>query len=229
MIALRTIAMLCVAAVPLLGGGCLAISPEPAADWIVGDAAGPDDPAAGQMQILIWYDMIPHTAMRLDAPGRRPLYWDPAGTFAEGSTRWTRVNDLFLDPAPTTAEVWEYWSGSLFTRAIEVFEFDLPAAEVAEMQEALLGGSREPGRPGTFNPGVEGAVCCQTVCRFLQGWQPRRIDLPETYTYPHNLARHLWTQRPSRVHLYSRGRPRMTYLPPPDRPRPPRRVAGSAE
>jgi len=156
-----------------------------------------------------------HTAIRLVNPTHSTVYWDPGGSYGLENPRFIRRRDLIANPAPTLDQLWAYRMKDCLGNAMEVFEWDLPIHRVRSLQDVLIRGSINPKAKGTFDPNVIGSDCSKKVCLFLQKYLVGRIDVPKCLLFPHDLGRHLWTQRPSRVILYRKDRLPTVYIPPP--------------
>lgn len=187
------------------------------------------DPAAPRLQIIIGYfDLWPnHTALRLVAPDRPVIFWDPGGGY--GSTRppfHARTRDLIVDRAPDIPTYLPFrWYNN--DALIEIFEWYLTAVEALRMHHVLMAGAGIETDPAIdFDTETPGFFCAVAISEFLQRFGPPTIRIEQATASPGRLSRDLYQQRPDRVLLfYRRDRPQIKVMTHPAEIQTKRRVA----
>jgi hypothetical protein len=177
-------------------------------------------PATGTLQVFVCYGVVlsNHTAVRLEAPGLRPLMWDPGGMYKHDDPSRARVHDVLTQNAATVEEWWRYRRDDCIEPIVEMFEWSLKADQARRLHAILLT-HEDPRDPSqTFEPDAGGLQCSKRVSEFLSRFADGRPDVPDRYFWPHNLGEHLWTQSPDRVVVFRRDGDSLAY----------RRVGGSS-
>jgi len=192
--------------------GC-AGPPEPLPEWGYGlspngEAAKMLDPrrdAQPRIQVIIVYNAggSNHSALRITSATHPPVFWDPGGGYRDTKPPTTdRRNDVLVQDAPSLATYRRHRLRTLRDDVMKVMEWDLPEDEAHALQRALVDGSKGL---GDFRTGVGGGACTIATAAFLQLHRPAGMHVPQRWLFPHNLAEHLWTQRPTRVMLCRNG------------------------
>lgn len=198
-------------------GGCHGGLRVPA-DWVQQSVARLDEVQHasalngehGRMQVILCFGLVldNHSVLRLECPGREPLFWDPGGIYGEGDERVGRRLDVLRHGAPTAEQWWEFRRDGFAEYFHLVYEWELSRAS-AEAKYAALTPDSVPS--GTFNPDAGGGACCRALCRFLQLHAADEMTVPRIWTFPHKLGEHLWTQRPDRVIVFDREHGRRVF------------------
>ncbi len=173
-----------------------------------------------RLQIIIGYfDLWPnHTALRLVAPGRPVIFWDPGGGYGIKPPKHVRVRDVIVDRAPDipTYMPFRWYNNDALT---EIFEWDLPGAEALRMHHVLLAGAGiEPDPAIDFDTETPGFFCAAAISEFLHRFGLPTLWVERTTASPARLSRALYGQNPDRVLLFHRrDRPGYQVIsPPPD-------------
>ncbi len=188
-------------------------SPYMPEDWPRRTAAADsltDDTAVPRLQIVIGYfDLWPnHTALRLVAPDRPVVFWDPGGGYGIQPPKRKRIRDVIVDAAPDIPTYLPFrWYNN--DALIEIFEWDLSAAEAQRMHHVLMAGAGIEPDPGIdFDTETPGFFCAAAISEFLHRFGAPTFRVAETTLSPGRLSRALYQQRPHRVLLfYRRERP----------------------
>ena len=188
-------------------------SPYMPEDWPRRTAAADSlaiDTAVPRLQIVIGYfDLWPnHTALRLVAPDRPAIFWDPGGGYGIQPPRRERIRDLIVDGAPDIPTYLPFrWYNN--DALIEIFEWDLSAAEALRMHHVLMAGAGIEPDPGIdFDTETPGFFCAAAISEFLHRYGAPTFRVAETTLSPARLSRALYQQQPHRVLLfYRRERP----------------------
>jgi hypothetical protein len=188
--------------------GCSTVSPAVPRGWSTADrtaATARDAAPVGQMQIIICYGPVldTHAALRLVAADGKTIFWDPGGGFGARNPRFHRTRDLLMNPAPTLEEFRTY-RRQRGNHSVAVFEWDMPASRIELMQQTLIN--------QTIPTSIGAGGCTLAVSRFLRQCTGGRPTVPQDYRYPHDLSDYLWTQSPSRVHLFPLNNPPTLYV-----------------
>lgn len=160
-----------------------------------------------RMQVLICYDSAfsSHSGIRLVSP-ESTIFWDPGGMFGhEGAGGYVRRNSIVDDP-PTLDGYWA-WRQTFTEKAMQVFEYDLSAAEHAQLYGVLDRCRGSVQLPDGFTSNWVGGQCCVGTSQFLQRYFHTRVKVSHEYFWPHSLSRELWEQPVGRVYDYRRGSP----------------------
>lgn len=171
-----------------------------------------------RLQIIIGYfDLWPnHTALRLVAPDRPVVFWDPGGGYGVQPPKHVRVRDVIVDRAPDipTYMPFRWYNNDALT---EIFEWDLPGAEAQRMHRVLMAGAGiEPDPTIDFDTETPGFFCAAAISEFLHRFGPPTLWVEVTTASPAQLSRALYTQHPDRVLLfYRRDRPGFQVMTPP--------------
>lgn len=165
---------------------------------------------APRLQIIIGYfDIWPnHTALRLVAPERPVVFWDPGGGYGLKPPLRERIRDLIVDGAPDipTYMPFRWYNNDALT---EIFEWDLSNAEALRMHHVLMVGAGIEPDPGIdFDTETPGFFCAAAISEFLHRFGAPTIRIEDTTASPGRLSRYLYQQTPDRVLLfYRRDRP----------------------
>ncbi len=196
-------------------------SPYMPADWP--RRPGPAESLAvngetARLQIIIGYfDLWPnHTALRLVAPNRPSVFWDPGGGYGLKPPERKRIRDVIVDQAPDipTYMPFRWYNNDALT---EIFEWNLSAAEALRMHHVLMAGAGiDPDPAIDFDTETPGFFCAAAVSEFLHRFGPPTLWIAETTASPARLSRALYGQNPDRVMLFHRrDRPDFQVLTPP--------------
>jgi len=172
-----------------------------------------EDPSQATLQVVICYGKVfsNHTALRLIAPGRQTLMWDPGGTYSQADPTRARRHDVLTQNAPTIDEWWRYRRDGCLEPVMEVFQWPLEAQQ-ADRLHALLTRYQDPADPAqSFEPDAGGLQCCKKVSEYLMRFADGRPAVKEIMFWPHELGEHLWTQSPDRVIIFRRDGPAYVY------------------
>ncbi len=171
-----------------------------------------------RLQIIIGYfDLWPnHTALRLVAPDRPVVFWDPGGGYGVQPPKHVRVRDVIVDRAPDipTYMPFRWYNNDALT---EIFEWDLPDAEALRMHHVLMAGAGiEPDPAIDFDTETPGFFCAIAISEFHHRFGPPFLWVETTTASPARLSRALYGQHPDRVLLfYRRDRPGFQVMTPP--------------
>ncbi len=164
------------------------------------------DPAVPRLQIVIGYfDLWPnHTALRLVAPDRPVVFWDPGGGYGNQPPKRERIRDIIIDRAPDIPTYLPFrWYNN--DALIEIFEWDLPAGEALRMHHVLMAGAGIEPDPGIdFDTETPGFFCAGAISEFLHRFGAPTFQVATTTLSPGRLSRMLYQQRPHRVLLFYR-------------------------
>ena len=175
-------------------------------------------PQRARLQIIIGSGLAwdNHTALRLVTPGKPVVFWDPGGGYGTGPGDDVRRKDLIVVNPPDLKTYLPFrWDN--FDSAVEVFEWDLESAYASNLYDILTRGTDEHHPAGRFYTQTIGFRCSIAVSDFLNRFATEIMDVPETFFWPHQLARVLYTQSPDRVLLFRRHEQPMVYIQPPNR------------
>jgi len=165
-----------------------------------GDTRG----STAQLQVFICYGKVlsNHTALRLSAPGKEALMWDPGGTYKQYDPSYARRHDVLTKNSVTVNQWWRYRRDGCYEPIMEVFQWSL-APDLAQRLRAILLERQDPDDPGqTFEPDAGGLQCSKRVSEFLMRFADGRPVVDKKYFWPHELGEHLWTQQPDRVMVF---------------------------
>jgi hypothetical protein len=188
------------------------------AGW-VGKPIGADrdtaDKDAGQatLQVFICYGKVfsNHSALRLTAPGKPTLMWDPGGTFLQYDLTKARRHDVITRNAPTVNEWWRYRRDGCLEPVMEVFQWSLDTPQARRLH-AVLTDYQDPANPTeTFEPDGGGLQCSKKVSEYLMRFAGDRPRVQTQWFWPHKLAERLWTQSPDHVWVFRRDGPAYVY------------------
>ena len=164
------------------------------------------DPDAPRLQVIIaYFEWWPnHVALRLVAPGRPVIFWDPGGGYGRKSPQLQRINDLIIDGAPDIPTYLPFrWAQS--DALIEIFEWRLPDSEAWRMHHILLVGAEIDADPQIdFSTDASAFFCAAAVSEFLQRFGAPTIHMTATTILPARLSRDLYRQKPDRVLVFQR-------------------------
>ncbi len=181
------------------------------------DLADHADPVDhGRLQVFCCYGpMLPnHTALRLVAPDKPTIFWDPGGGYATDENIIRRRNDLVIVDPPDLPTYTQYRMAKVKDASTEVFEWDINPRLAAQWHEVLNSGTDKSHPNGKFSTQSVGMACCLSVSGFLQQFGGQKILVPKKYFLPQDLAAILKTQRPDRVIILRRDEPVLVYVPP---------------
>ncbi len=179
-----------------------------------------------RLQVIITYDgpLSSHSALRLESENGNVTFWDPAGAYGlvghitdpHGnpiSPYGERVKDLVLTHVPDIPTYIRFrWL--VGDSSVEIFEWDLPRRKTEELRAILRMETDETHPNGEFHTETAPAFCSLAISDFLKRFATPTITLTDTYLWPHNLAEALLEQSPSRVRVFVRGKPEMTFVAP---------------
>jgi hypothetical protein len=173
-----------------------------------------DPPDQPLLQVIIVYGPAwdHHSALRLVCPGQSVLFWDPGGSYGTTLPEDVRSRDLIqINPPDLETYLRHIWS--LSSVEVEVFEWDLESEYARELYDILLKGADEKHPAGRFATTTMGLFCSIAISDFLHRFATKRMTVPKSFFFPHNLAKVLYTQSPKRVLAFRRGK-QIMYLPP---------------
>jgi hypothetical protein len=187
------------------------------------------DPEAPRLQIVIGYfDLWPnHAALRLVAPGRPVVFWDPGGGYGVAKPPFhPRTRDIIVDGAPDLATYlpFRWYNNDALT---EIFEWYLSAAEARRMHHILMAGAGIAPDPAIdFDTETPGFFCAAAISKFLQRFGAPTIRIEQPTISPGRLSRDLYRKQPDRVLLsYRRERPQILVMSNPNASRNSHRMA----
>lgn len=172
-----------------------------------------EDPSHATLQVFICYGKVlsNHSAIRLTAPGRQTLMWDPGGTYGQNDPTRARRHDVLTQNAPTVDQWWRYRRDGCREPIMEVFQWSLDTQQ-AHRLHALLTRYQDPADPAeTFEPDAGGLQCCKKVSEYLMRFADGRPGVKEKLFWPHELGEHLWAQSPDHVWIFRRDGPSKVY------------------
>lgn len=167
-------------------------------------AQGNGHPNTGTLEVVICYGKVlsNHTALRLTAPDRSTLFWDPGGTYKYDDPAYARRNDVLTENAPSIEQWWHYRRDGCREPIMEVYRWSIDTRQ-AERLHRILTEHADPADPTqTFEPDAGGLQCCKRVSEFLMRFADGRPSVTEKYFWPHELGEHLWAQQPDDVTVY---------------------------
>ncbi len=173
-----------------------------------------DNREHGRLQVLIMYigHSCAHTTLRLSAPDRGTLFWDPAGGYGiKGSAKAHRKRDLIIDKAPSLNEYLVFRT-EIPTTATEIFEWRLSAERSNELYDTLLSCSDNHFSSEKFTTQGMAFYCGSVVADFLNNFAHDIVAVEKTF-FPHDLSKKLYNQSPYRVIIARDGNINQ-YLPP---------------
>ena len=164
------------------------------------------DTATPRLQIIIGYfDLWPnHTALRLVAPDRPVVFWDPGGGYGIEPPERERIRDIIVDGAPDipTYLPFRRYNNDALT---EIFEWDLSSGEALRMRHVLMAGAGiEPDPEIDFDTDTPGFFCAAAISEFLHRYGAPTFRVAETTSSPARLSQALYQQAPDRVLLFYR-------------------------
>ena len=178
-----------------------------------------DNAKQAKLQVMVMYNEEPcsHVALRLYSQKRGPIFWDPAGGFAnEQGNEYTedqesdfnessnvdsiRLNDIIIKSAPSINE-YLAWRKFINTHAAEIVEFNISEDEAENLWAILSNGSKRSHPKGEFHTNAIGGTCGLSIAKFLHRFAEDIIKV-NSVLYPHNLAKQLYKQNPDRVIIY---------------------------
>lgn len=167
-----------------------------------------------------------HAALRLIAPGKPVIFWDPGGGLGDSdesdeyfSNKGSGGQELVIErafdlvfTAPEDLERFiDYRWQATSDEFIEIFEFDLEVVRAIQLNKVFLEGANNSHQREKFSTDAVPLMCSVAISDFLQEFMKDRIALPASFFFPHNLSHQLYTQRPDRVFLFRRGRKPVLY------------------
>jgi hypothetical protein len=175
-------------------------------------------PEKARLQVIIASGVIwdNHTALRLVTPGKPVVFWDPGGGYGTAPGDDVRRKDLIV-VNPPDLETYLPFRWENYDAAVEIFEWDLEPAYANELYEILTRGADDNHPAGRFSTRSMGLMCSIAVSDFLSRFATELMDVPDTFFWPHTLARVLYTQSPDRVLVFRRRQQPMIYVQPPKR------------
>jgi hypothetical protein len=175
-----------------------------------------DNPGKGRLQIIVAYGPIVenHVALRLVCPRRQVIFWDPGGTYNLKKAPHTRRDDLIVVDPPDLVTYLEFREGG-YDEIVEIFEWELETDQVVRLHDILKNGTDENHPGGLFKTDTAAFFCSSAVNSFLKRFASDVVTVSDTYFWPNDLARELYTQNPDRVLFFRRNHAPMAYIPPP--------------
>ncbi len=179
-----------------------------------------------RLQVIITYDglLSSHSALRLESDNEIVTFWDPAGAYGlvghftdQHGNRikpyGKRIRDIVATHIPDipTYMKFRWFVGD---SSVEIFEWDLPTQQIEDLRRILQKETDETHPQGEFHTETTPAFCSLAISDFLIRFTKPRINLADTYLWPHNLGEALLDQSPSRIRVFVRGQEEMVYLPP---------------
>ena len=188
-----------------------------------------DNNKQAKLHVMVMYNEGPcsHVALRLYSQEKGPIFWDPAGGFANEQGNFgndqgnendedyelsinnpsnlnsIRLNDIITKKAPSINEYLE-WRRIIHTHAAEIFEFNISETEAVNLWDILRNGTTRSHPKGKFHTNAMGGTCGLSIAKFLHRFAEDIIKVNSAF-YPHNLARQLYKQNPDRVIIYRDG------------------------
>ena len=165
-----------------------------------------DTPNQPRLQVIMvagpfWYH---HTALRLVCTDRPVVFWDPGGSYGARDENIVRARDLIVHNPPDLMTYLLFLEKRTYS-SVEIFEWDLETEQAHELHDVLVQGTDKNHPAGKFNPRSAGLFCGLAVSDFLHRFATEIVTVPESYCFPNNLAKVLYTQTPRRV-IVSRRR-----------------------
>jgi len=191
--------------------GCIhAPAPNRPTYWIntpINLKSAGDPPNQPLLQVIIVYGpaWCHHSALRLVCPDRPVLFWDPGGSYGLFHQEDIRSRDLILI-SPPDLETYLQFTWIYSSVEVEVFEWDLTIEHALEMYDVLLKGTDKNHPAGRFTTPTMGGFCSVVLSDFLHRFAAKTMTVPESFFFPHDLARVLYTQSPKRVLAFRRGK-----------------------
>ena len=190
-----------------------------------------DNDKQAKLHVMVMYNEGPcsHVALRLYCQDKGPIFWDPAGGFANEQGNYgmnqgnvdnededqelsinnsstvnsIRFNDVTTKKAPSINE-YLAWRKTIKTHAAEIFEFNISEAEAENLWDILRNGTTRSHPKGKFHTNAIGGTCGLSIAKFLHRFAEDIIKVNSAF-YPHNLAKQLYKQNPDRVIIYRDG------------------------
>ena len=168
-----------------------------------------DRPSQSRLQVIMvagpfWYH---HTALRLVCTDRPVVFWDPGGSYGARDENIVRARDLIVHNPPDLMTYLLFLEKHTYS-SVEIFEWDLNTEQAHELHDVLVKRTDKNHPAGKFNPRSAGLFCGSAVSDFLHRFATDIVTVPESYFFPNNLAKVLYTQAPRRV-IVSRRRAEM--------------------
>ncbi len=175
-----------------------------------------DNPGKGRLQIIVAYGLLVenHVALRLVCPGRQVIFWDPGGEYNLKKAPHTRRDDLIVVDPPDLLTYLEF-RDRFNDEVVEIFEWELEADHAMRLYDILNYGTDENHPGGLFKTDTAGFFCSIAVSSFLKRFASDVVTVSDTYFWPNDLARELYTQNPDRVLFFRRKHGPMAYFPAP--------------
>ncbi|GJL56789.1 MAG: hypothetical protein NPIRA02_39210 [Nitrospirales bacterium] len=210
--------------------GCVA-GPAPYLphDWITQPSQTIDErkqSTHARLQVFITYSGLEtsHSALRIVTQKGHAIFWDPGGNYGRFDDDWNaehgsfplgiqRRNDLILSNPPSV-DTFAKWRWTLHDTSLEVFEWDVTDTQAQQLQQILLNGTDASHPAGSFSTWTFPMFCTMATSDFLKRFTAPMIQLPQQYFFPDKLAQALYSQAPSRVHVYKRDGVKTVYSPP---------------
>ena len=188
-----------------------------------------DDFDQAKLHVMVMYNgPCTHVALRLYCQKKGPIFWDPAGGFANDQDYMNledqennfdvssnqdsiRLNDVIIESAPSINQ-YLVWRKFIDTHAAEIFEFNVPEDKAEELWAILRNGTKRSHPKGKFHTNAVGGTCGLSIAKFLHRFAEDIIKV-DTVLFPHNLAKQLYKQNPDRVIIY-RDDKLYYYIPP---------------
>lgn len=185
-----------------------------------------DNDKQAKLQVMVMYNKGPcsHVALRLYSKRRGPIFWDPAGGFANeqdnfdneqgnennedhelsinnsGNADSIRQDDIIIKSVPSINE-YLAWRKFINTHAAEIFEFNISEDYAENLWTILRNGTKRSHPKGKFHTDAIGGTCGLSIAKFLHRFADDIIKV-KSVLYPHNLAKQLYNQNPDRVIIY---------------------------
>ncbi|WP_454060965.1 hypothetical protein [Candidatus Nitrospira salsa] len=215
--------------IAMLSGCVVGPAPYLPHDWISHSHElidGPNQSTRARLQVFITYSGLEtsHSALRLVTSKGQVIFWDPGGDYGRFDDDWDaehgsfpegtrRGNDLIL-ANPPTVDSFAHWRWTLHDTSLEVFEWDLADLQARQLRQVLLYGTDDTHPAGSFSTWTYPMFCTMATSDFLKRFASPMIQLPQQYFFPDTLAKALYTQSPSRVHVYTQDGTKAVYSSP---------------
>lgn len=175
-----------------------------------------DRPGQARLQIIIAYGQLVdnHAALRLVCPGRPVLFWDPGGGYNKQTAPHTRWNDIIVKDPPDLATYLAF-RRTHYDTVVEIFEWRITRQQSERLADVLRFGTDSSHPAGAFRSSTTGLFCSSAISDFLKRFAGDIMTISETYFWPSDLARALYTQAPARVILFRSADAPVIYRPPP--------------
>ncbi|KPJ76080.1 MAG: hypothetical protein AMJ54_12915 [Deltaproteobacteria bacterium SG8_13] len=168
-----------------------------------------------RLQVIIAYGQLVdnHAALRLVSPGHPVLFWDPGGGYNKQSAPRTRWNDIIIEDPPDL-KTYLAFRRTHFDTAVEIFEWRITPGQANRLADVLRYGTDGSHPAGPFRSETVGLFCSEAISDFLGRFAGDIMTISETYFWPNELAKALYTQAPYRVIVFRSTDTPVIYQPP---------------